>query len=70
MKMTKERFWVVGGDYTCMSFTSLKDGSQQVVGPFDDRAQAQAAWLQLSEESRSRATARYAITSEQVRLPH
>jgi hypothetical protein len=68
--MTKERFWVVGGDYTCMGFTSLRDGSQQVVGPFDDRAQAHAAWRRLSEESRSRATARYAITSEQVRLPN
>jgi hypothetical protein len=68
--MTKERFWVVGGDYTCMGFQCLKDGSQQVVGPFESRTEAQAAWKRLSEESRSRATARFAITSEQVRLPN
>jgi hypothetical protein len=68
--MTKERFWVVGGDYTCMDFQCLKAGSQQVIGPFEDRSQAQVAWRRLSEENRSRATARYAITSEQVRLPN
>jgi hypothetical protein len=68
--MTKERYWVVGGDYTCMGFQHLKEGSQQVVGPFDDRTEAQQAWRRLSEENRCRATARYAITSEQVRLPH
>ena len=67
--MTKERFWVVGGDYTCTGFHCLRDGSQKVIGPFDDRDEAQAAWRQLSEESRCRATARFAITSEQIRLP-
>ena len=51
-------------------FQALRDGSQHVAGPFEDRAQAQAAWRRLSEESRSRATARYAITSEQIRLPN
>jgi hypothetical protein len=68
--MTKERFWVVGGDYTCTGFQCLKDGSQKLVGPFDDRAEAQATWRRLSEESRSRATARYAITSERIQLPN
>jgi hypothetical protein len=67
--MTKERFWVIGGDYTCMGFQSLREGAQQIAGPFEDRAQAQAAWRRLSEATRSRATARFAITTEQVRLP-
>jgi hypothetical protein len=70
MKMTKERFWVVGGDYTCTGFQQLRDGSQQVVGPFETRTDAQTAWRRLSEETRSRATARYSITSEQIRLPN
>jgi hypothetical protein len=68
--MTKERYWVVGGDYTCMGFVHLKEGSQKVVGPFDERSDAQAAWRRLSEETRSCATARYAITAEHVRLPN
>jgi hypothetical protein len=68
--MTKERFWVVGGDYTCMGFQQLRDGSQKVIGPFESRTEAQAAWRRVSEAERSRATARYSITSEQVRLPN
>jgi hypothetical protein len=67
--MTKERYWVVGGDYTCTGFKSLKDGTHQMVGPFEQRTDAQAAWRQLSDETRSRATARYAITAEQIRMP-
>jgi hypothetical protein len=68
--MTKERYWVVGGDYTCMGFRELKPGAQQVVGPFEDRTEAQATWRRLSDESRSSATSRYSITAEQLRLPN
>lgn len=67
--MTKERYWVVGGDYTCMGFRELKDGSGKMVGPFEDRDEAQAAWRRISDENRSKATARYAITAERVVLP-
>jgi hypothetical protein len=67
--MTKERYWVVGGDYTSMSFRELRHGSGRMVGPFDDHAEAKAAWRRLSDESRSKATARYAITAEKVVLP-
>ena len=68
--MTKERYWVVGGDYTCMGFKELKPGTQTVVGPYEDRTEAQAAWRRLADETRSQATSRYAITAEQVRLPN
>jgi hypothetical protein len=65
--MTKERFWVVGGDYTCMEFKALRDGTSTLIGPFESRDQAAAEWRRLSEESRSKATARYTIASEQVK---
>ncbi len=65
--MTKERFWVVGGDYTCMGFKSLKDGATTMVGPFEDRDQAQQEWKRLSEQNRSRATARFTIASDLIR---
>ena len=68
--MTKERFWVIGGDYTCMGFKNLRDGSHQVIGPFDDRSEAQAAWRDLSREHSSRATARFSIAAEQINLPN
>jgi len=64
--MTKQRFWVVGGDYTCMEFKALRDGASTLVGPFEDRDQARAEWRRLSEESRSKATARYTIASEVI----
>jgi len=67
--MTKERYWVVGGDYTCTGFNCLKDGQAQAIGPFEDRTEAEQAWKTVSQETRSRATARYSITSEQIVLP-
>jgi hypothetical protein len=68
--MTKERFWVIGGEYTCMGFKNLRDGSHRVIGPFEDRTEAQTAWRQLSSEHSSCATARFSIAAEQIRLPN
>jgi len=68
--MTMERFWIVGGDYSCMGFECLKQGTETVVGPFGSREEAQTEWRRISEENRTRATARYAIASEQLVRPH
>ena len=65
-----ERYWVVGGDYTCMGFKCLRDGQGQMVGPFETRDDAVSAWRKLSDETRSKATARYSITAEQLKLPN
>lgn len=67
--MTKERYWVVGGAYSCTSFTRLKDGAPQVMGPFETRDEAAAVWKKVSQETRSQATTRFAIASEQLVLP-
>lgn len=68
--MTKERYWVVGGEYSCTAFKALKNGRPQVEGPFDTREEARRVWRRLSEETRSCATAKYAITAEQLTLPY
>jgi hypothetical protein len=68
--MTMERFWVVGGEYSCLDFKALKNGPPQVLGPFDSRDEARAVWRRISEETRSCATTRYAIASEQLVLPN
>ena len=68
--MTTERYWVVGGEYSNTSFTTLKSGHPDVAGPFDTREEARAAWKRLSEKTRSCATAKYAITAETLNLPH
>lgn len=67
--MTRERYWVVGGEYSCMAFKALKNGAPQVLGPFDDRDAAREVWKRVSQETRSNATTRYAIASEQFVLP-
>ncbi|WP_158914912.1 hypothetical protein [Caulobacter sp. S45] len=67
--MSKERFWVIGGDYTCTGFKALRGGSQ-VEGPFESRDEAKAVWKQLSREHSSRATARFSIASEHLVLPN
>jgi hypothetical protein len=68
--MTSERFWVIGGDYSCMGFKSLRDSNGATLsGPFDDRQQAQSEWKRLSREHSSRAATRFSIAVEQITLP-
>ena len=68
--MSKERFWVVGGEYSCLAFKSLRNGVPQVYGPYDTSDEARAVWRRLSDETRSFATARFAIATEQLVLPN
>jgi hypothetical protein len=67
--MTKERFWVIGGEYSCLAFTKLKNGAPQVLGPYESRDEAKEVWRRVSDETRSLATTRFAIASEQLVLP-
>jgi hypothetical protein len=65
-----ERFWVVGGEYSCLAFKTLKNGAPDVIGPFESRDDARAAWRRVSDETRSCATAKYAIAAERLNLPN
>ncbi|HYI88490.1 MAG TPA: hypothetical protein VEY05_01160 [Beijerinckiaceae bacterium] len=58
------RFWVIGGEYTCLEFEQLVEGSEKVAGPFFHKSAAEAVWRRLSEADRSRAQVRYAIVTE------
>lgn len=62
--MSQQRYWVIGGDYTCMRFSNLRDRVPHVEGPFDDREEARAAWKRVSREHSSKATARFSIAVE------
>jgi hypothetical protein len=68
--MTKERYWVVGGQYECTAFKALRGGAPEVLGPFEDREEARQAGRRKADETRSCATARYSIASEQIVLPN
>ena len=63
-----ERFWVVGGEFSCHAFRELR-GQPKVLGPFDTREEAREAWTRVSRETSSSATARFGIASEQIVLP-
>ncbi len=63
---TTERYWVIGGEYECLSFSNVKDGAQQVFGPFATRDQARAEWKRRSAEHSSKATVRFGIAAEQI----
>ena len=67
--MTKERYWVVGGEYSSLRFEALKDGAGRMLGPFDDRDAAQAVWRRLSAEHSACASARFSIAAERLVLP-
>ena len=68
--MVQHRYWVIGGDYSCMGFKALREGEgTQVEGPFETKAEAQGAWKRLSGEHSSRATVRFSIAAEELRVP-
>lgn len=63
-RSTSPRFWVIGGEYTCLDFDCLIEGTEKVAGPFFHRSAAEAVWRRFSEEDRCRAQVRYAIVAE------
>jgi len=64
---TASRFWVIGGEYSCLAFQQLIEGTEKVAGPFFHRSAAEAVWRRLSENDRCRAQVRYAIVAESGR---
>jgi hypothetical protein len=67
-RSTASRFWVIGGEYTCLGFEQLVEGTEKVAGPFFHRSAAEAVWRRLSETDRCRAQVRYAIVAEGGRV--
>jgi hypothetical protein len=62
--MSDQRYWVVGGNYSCLEFKALEDGTQIVLGPFDREEEAKSEWKRISFANKSRATTRYTIVAE------
>ena len=62
--MSDSRFWIVGGEYRSLDFNEIIDGTQRLLGPFDQHDVAQRNWRELSEEHRSNCTARFTIVRE------
>ena len=67
-RSTAPRFWVIGGEYTCLGFEQLVEGTEKVAGPFFHKSAAEAVWRRLSEQDRCRAQVRYAIVAEGAKV--
>lgn len=59
-----ERYWVIGGEYESTAFDKLVDGTEQILGPYGDRADARRAWEDIAVSTRSICTARFTIVRE------
>jgi hypothetical protein len=62
--MSTQRFWVIGGEFRSLNFHQLVDGTQQVIGPFMSRREAEQAWRNVSESSRHLCNVRFMICQE------
>ena len=62
--MSNSRFWVIGGEYRSLNFDEIVDGTQCLLGPFDQQDVAQTTWRNISEQHRSRCTVRFTIVRE------
>ena len=58
--MAKE-YWVVGGSYRDVSFTTLDEGAGELYGPFGSYGDAVSRWREVAATSRPRATVRYSV---------
>ena len=68
--MIEQRYWVVGGEYTCLEFKRLKQETPVALGPYASRDEAMEVWKQVSSEHSCRAAVRFAIASEDLRSPN
>ncbi len=57
------QYWVVGGEFGSLNFHSLVEGTQQIRGPFPNRAAAEQAWKGISEEYRHKCNFRFTIVA-------
>ncbi len=67
--MDTERFWVLGGNYTSTRLHTVRDGELEAHGPFETRELAQNAWKRLSQEHSPKASMKFSICAETVRMP-
>jgi len=61
------RFWVIGGEFQSLGFDEIVRGTEQLIGPFGTRADAEHTWRSISEQNRARCTVRFTIVQENAR---
>lgn len=66
--MQSQRYWVIGGNYRDLDFSTLRDGSETILGPFDRAEDAKSEWKRVSFEHKSNATTRFLIVEQAAAL--
>jgi hypothetical protein len=61
------QFWVVGGPFRDMTFSSLKEGGAELYGPFRSYREAHDCWRERAETTRAIATTRYTVVADALR---
>jgi len=56
-----QEYWVVGGNYSDVSFADLREGTAELFGPFASYDDAFRRWRDCTSSTRSNALARYSI---------
>jgi hypothetical protein len=62
-----DRFWIIGGEFQSLGFDEIVHGTEQLIGPFESRDEAERTWRDVSEEHRARCTVRFPIEQENAR---
>lgn len=61
------QFYVIGGEYSSFNFHKFKHGTEQVLGPYKTRKDAEEEWKRVSEENRPNASYRAIILEEEIK---
>jgi len=57
-------FWIIGGEYTDTTFSTLVNGAEQKFGPFESYEAAEAAWAGKAWETVDSCNTRFKIVEQ------
>jgi hypothetical protein len=60
-------FWIIGGEFQSLGFDEIVRGTERLIEPLRTRDEAERTCRDVSEEHRSRCTARFTIVQENAR---
>ncbi|MFN0043900.1 MAG: DUF4170 domain-containing protein [Alphaproteobacteria bacterium] len=67
MNAPEPRYWIVGGEYDSVAFERLVPGTEKLVGPFERKELAEAAWRDMAQATRPSCQIRYTIAEEHAK---
>ncbi len=66
MNPTESRYWIIGGEYESAAFERLVPGTRTLVGPFERKELAEAAWRDRTQATRPSCQTRHTIAEERA----